>query len=91
TSKEWGIVGVLGVIALVGAVGFFQWKAAEEKRIREERIRVAEEQRLELERLNEKAKQEQTLQALEHPWAKMAEIDGFWRACFTQITKLPLA
>ena len=91
TSKEWGVVGVLGVLALVGAVVFFQWKAAEEKRIREERIRIAEEQRLELERLNEKAQQEQSLQALEHPWAKMAEVDGFWRVCFAQVTKLPLA
>jgi len=91
TSKEWGVVGVLAVVALVGAVGFFQWQAAEEKRIREERIRIAEEQRLELERLNEKAKQEQTLQALEHPWAKMAGVDDFWRGCFTQVTKLSLA
>ena len=91
TSKEWGIVGVLGALALVGAVVFFQWKAAEENRIREERIRIAEEQRLELERLNEKAQQEQSLQALEHPWAKMGAIDGFWRVCFAQVTKLPLA
>ncbi|HBO6993368.1 type 4b pilus protein PilO2 [Pseudomonas aeruginosa] len=91
TSKEWGGVGVLAVVALVGAVGFFRWQAAEEKRIREERIRIAEEQRLELERLNEKAKQEQTLQALEHPWAKIAGVDDFWRGCFTQVTKLSLA
>ncbi|MCC9290091.1 type 4b pilus protein PilO2 [Pseudomonas aeruginosa] len=91
TSMEWVVVGVLGVLALVGAVVYFQWKPAEEMRIREERIRIADEQRHELERLNVKAQQDQSLQPLEHPWPKMAEVDGIWRVCFAQVTQLPLA
>lgn len=91
TSKELVVVSVLLIAAIGGAFGYFQWTDHQAQLLRAERIRIAEQQRLELEALNAKTEQQQTLQALEHPWAKTPLIDDFWSTCTSKMFELPLA
>lgn len=80
-------VGVLLVLAL----GYQQWTAyqAREDAARAQQL---EQQRLKaLAELNARSGAEQTLKALEHPWARMPGVDDFLKGCQVAIEALPLA
>lgn len=91
TQQEIIILGVSALALLIVAIGYQQWvsyKTAEalKEAARQEQIRLER-----LKELNARAGAEQTLQALEHPWAKKPGVEDFLNGCRGAIESLPLA
>lgn len=91
SNGEIARLSVIGTLVLITLIGWQQWGAHKARLAREAAI-AAEQQRLaELEALNARAKQEQTLQALEHAWAKRPSVAEFIAGCNGSIDSIPLS
>ncbi|MDR9863440.1 type 4b pilus protein PilO2 [Pseudomonas baetica] len=91
SNGEIARLSVIGTLVLITLIGWQQWGAHKARLAREAAI-AAEQQRLaELEALNARAKQEQTLQALEHAWAKRPSVTEFIAGCNGSIDSIPLS
>lgn len=81
---------VVGVLVTAGLAGWMQWQAYQAKIQLEARL-AAEQRRLEeLAKLQEESGAEQSLQALEHPWAKQPSVASFVVGCSEVMYQLPL-
>lgn len=81
---------VVGLLVAAGLVGWMQWQAYQNKIQLEARL-AAEQKRLEeLAKLQEESGAEQSLQALEHPWAKRPSVASFVTGCSKVMYQLPL-
>lgn len=91
-SKREGVQLACGVAALlVVALGYQQWGAyqareAARKAYQQEQVRLQK-----LAELNALSGAEQTLEALEHPWASLPGVEDFLNGCQGAIEALPLA
>lgn len=87
SKSEWIRLSLCGVLVVGALIGWHQWEE-HNKRLAE----AAERQRLaELEALNARSDQKQTMQALEHPWAKRTAVADFIEGCNGAIDRLPLS
>lgn len=81
----------LGTALVVGLLGWQQWHAYSTRQA-QDADRVAEQRRLaELVALDAHPPTEQSIQALEHPWARQASVETFIDACHSAIDRLPLS
>lgn len=87
SKDEWIKASLLSLLVLGAFVGWHQWEL--------HKTRLAEEARqkrlAELAALNARTGEQQSLQALEHPWAKKPGIVDFISACNGAIDRLPLS
>ncbi|KAG0189381.1 hypothetical protein DFQ28_003507 [Apophysomyces sp. BC1034] len=90
TRKELTAGGAVLIAVTVAMFGYSQWKTEQERRIREERIRADQIRQQQLAELNAKAKREQGVKALEHPWAKLPSAEEFVKGCGDAINAVPL-
>jgi hypothetical protein len=87
SKEEWIKVSLVGLVVLGAFVGWHQWEQHKTRLAME-----AEQRRLEaLAALNARSGEQQTLQALEHPWAKKPAVADFFGACNGAIDRLPLS
>lgn len=90
SPKEWGLLASVLIIAVGGLYGYNEWTNHQEKLRREALIRAEQARQAELAKLNANAKNAQTQQALDHPWAKQPAAIDFARECMLRINDLPL-
>lgn len=82
---------VIGALVLITLIGWQQWSAHKTRLAREAAIAAEQKRQADLDALNARAKQEQTLQALEHPWAKRPNVAEFIAGCNGSIDSIPLS
>lgn len=90
TRRELIVGSIVAIAATVAVFGYSQWKTEQERRIREERIRADQIRQQQLAELNAKAKREQGVKALEHPWSKLPSPEEFVKGCGDAINAVPL-
>lgn len=91
TRQELFLVGGALFAVVISTVAYLQWVAYQEAEAAKEAARQ-EQLRLEkLRELNALAGADQSLQALEHPWAKKPGIQDFLNGCHGAIDSLPLS
>lgn len=81
TRREMVIFGCAGVVALCVVVGYLQWTAHQEREAAREAARLEQVRLQKLAELNAQTGSNQTIQALEHPWATMPGVEDFLNAC----------
>lgn len=87
SKNEWGRVAAVAVLVSAALVGWGQWEAYKGRQA----LAAAMQRQAELDALNARSSQEQTLQALEHPWAKQPDVAGFVNGCTEAVERLPLS
>ncbi|WP_248767865.1 type 4b pilus protein PilO2 [Pseudomonas sp. MWU12-2345] len=80
---------LVGALVIGALIGWQQWEAHKMRLAREAAIALEKQHQAELEALNARANQQQTLQALEHPWAKRPGIADFIAGCNGSIDQIP--
>lgn len=91
TKKELIQLAIAGVVVLIGAIGYFQWKAYEEEQLRIARAQAAAAEAARLAELNKQTRGEQAAPALKHPWATMAGVGDFVTECSAALDSKPTA
>ncbi|MDK4199655.1 type 4b pilus protein PilO2 [Pseudomonas sp. HR1] len=91
SKGEWIRVGVLGLIVVAGVIGYSQWEAHKREQKRLAAVAAEAARQAELQAINERSKEQQTIQALEHPWAKRPGVADFLLTCNGAIDRLPLS
>jgi Pilin accessory protein (PilO) len=82
---------VIGALVLITLIGWQQWSAHKTRLARKAAIAAEQKRQADLDALNARAKQEQTLQALAHPWAKRPNVAEFIAGCNGSIDSIPLS
>ncbi|MFC3941534.1 pilus assembly protein PilO [Pseudomonas gingeri NCPPB 3146 = LMG 5327] len=80
-----------GALVVGALIGWQQWEAHKARLDREAAIALQKQRQAELEALNARSNQQQTLQALEHPWSKRPGIADFIAGCNGAIDRIPLS
>lgn len=81
----------LGMLLIAGIVSWQQWSAYNIRQARDA-ARATEQKRLaDLAALNARAPTDQSIQALEHPWATRPSVEAFVAGCHSAIDRLPLS
>lgn len=91
TRNELIQVGGFLAVSLLLVLGYFQWQAYQAREAAQEALRVEQKRQEDLAALNALAGAEQTVKALEHPWAKQPGVVEFITGCEAAINALPLA
>lgn len=91
TKQEMVALACGAVAVLTLGIGYQQWTAYQAREAALEVARLERIKQEQLKALNAAAGAEQTVQALEHPWAKMPGVDDFLNGCHGAIDSLPLA
>lgn len=81
----------VGVLLIAGLIGMQQWNAYSSRLAREAAIAAEQARQAKLAELNARAPSEQSLQALEHPWASRPSVDAFVDGCHRALDVLPLS
>lgn len=82
---------LVATVVIAALVGWQQWEAYKFRLAREAAMAAERQRQAELDALNALAKEPQTLQALDHPWAKRPSIADFISGCNGAIDDLPLS
>ncbi|WP_295460785.1 type 4b pilus protein PilO2 [uncultured Pseudomonas sp.] len=91
SKGEWIRVGLMGLLVMAGIGGYGQWKAHRQEQQRLAALAAEAARQAELQAINERSKEQQTIQALEHPWARRPGVPDFLITCNGAIDKLPLS
>lgn len=91
SKGEWIRVGLVGLLVVAGIGGYGQWKAHQREQQRLAALAAEAARQAELQVINERSKEQQTIQALEHPWARRPGVPDFLLACNGAIDNLPLS
>ena len=81
----------VGILLIASLIGWQQWDAYSSRQIREAAIAAEQVRLAKLAELNARAPTEQSLQALEHPWATRPSVDALVEGCQAAIDGLPLS
>ncbi|MDR6680236.1 type 4b pilus protein PilO2 [Pseudomonas oryzihabitans] len=88
---EWIRVGAFGLLVVAAIVGYGQWQAHKRDQLRLAALAAEAARQAELQAINERSKEQQTIKALEHPWARRPGVPDFLLTCNGAIDKLPLS
>lgn len=91
TKRELISAGCITIALSIGAVGYFQWAANQERLERQEAARQELLRQQQLADLAAKSASSPDAQALTHPWAAMPGIEDFLGGCQGGIDALPLS
>lgn len=87
SRSEWGRVAALAAVVVLAVVGWRQWEGHKARQA----LAEAMQRQADLDALNARSNQQQTLEALEHPWAKKPSVSTFVNGCGDAIDSLPLS
>jgi len=89
SAREWRLAALLVVGLGFGAFAFHQWRAAEQRKAEQARLRMERIQAAQLAALNANSKAALPATAIAHPWAAMPAMIDFSRDCTEGILRLP--
>ncbi|MEA9979910.1 type 4b pilus protein PilO2, partial [Pseudomonas sp. RTS4] len=87
SKSELTRVSLVGALVIGALIGWQQWNSYT---VRQARV-AAMQRQAELDALNARSNQQQTMQALEHPWAKHPDVADFIAGCNGAIDRIPLS
>jgi hypothetical protein len=87
SKSEWTRLSLIGILVVGALIGWHQWQGYKDRQA----FAAAMQRQAELEALNARSSQQQTMQALEHPWAKQPGIADFITGCNGAIDRIPMS
>ncbi|WP_426102977.1 type 4b pilus protein PilO2 [Pseudomonas sp. PSPC3-3] len=87
SKSEWVRLSVVALLVVVAFIGWRQWEGYKDRQA----LAAAIQRQAELDALNARANEQQTMQALGHPWAKQPAVADFIEACNGAIDRIPVS